>query len=231
MPAMPDPRTLGDLPLFRNLAPADLAYLNDRLHRVTFPAGAAILTTDQPAEVAYVVLAGTLKVHLLQADGSDVTLALLGPGEMVGELGLVDRLGRSANVVALEPAALLWLDRATFQECRRVVPALTDNLLALLARRLRLANAQLLALATLDVYGRVARQLTALADAYGERTPDGATRIPMRLTQGDLASLVGATRVRVNQVIVAFKRWGAIEVDPQHRVTIRKPEVLAQYTE
>ena len=229
MPAVPDARALGDLDLFRGLSSAELARINDVLGRTRFPAGAMILTATQPGEVAYVVLDGTLKVSVVQASGHELTLALLGPGELVGELALADRGGRSADVVALEPATLLWLDRTVFGQLRREMPGMTENLLSLLARRLRLANAQLQAIATLDVHGRVARQLVALADAHGEELPSGDVRIPLRLTQGDLAGLVGATRVRVNEVLVGFKRRRYVSVDGRYRVTIHDRDALAAY--
>ena len=229
MPAVPDPSLLGGLALFRGLAAGELARLNALLGRTIFPAGAIVLTAEQPGEVAYVVLEGTLRVRVAQPDGSEVTLALLGPGEVVGELTLIERATRSATVAALERSTLLWLDRATFQLCRREMPVLVDNLLALLATRLRLANAQILALATLDVPGRVARQLLALADAYGQPVPGGGARIPLRLTQSDLAALVGATRVRVNQALVGFKRRGFVADDAGHRLTVLDRDALAAY--
>ena len=229
MPAVPDARVLGELDLFRGLSSAELARINDLLGRTRFPAGAMILTVSQPGEVAYVVLEGTLKVSVVQASGHELTLALLGPGELVGELALADRGGRSADVVALEPAILLWLDRTVFGQLRREIPAVTENLISLLARRLRLANAQLQALASLDVHGRVARQLIALADAHGEALPNGDIRIPLRLTQGDLAGLVGATRVRVNEVLVGFKRRRYVSVDARYRVTVHDRDALAAY--
>jgi CRP/FNR family cyclic AMP-dependent transcriptional regulator len=228
MPAVTDPRELEGLALFHGLSLPELGRINELLGRTRFPTGAAILTATQPGEVAYIVREGTLKVSVVQADGREVALALLGPGEIVGEISLADRGGRSADVVALEPATMLWIDRNTFGQLRREIPALTENLLILLARRLRLANAQLQAVATLDVHGRVARQLLALADTYGEERPDGVV-IPLRLTQGDLAGLVGATRVRVNEVLVGFKRRGYLEVDARHRVTIRNRDALADY--
>lgn len=230
MPVPADPQTIAALPLFRGLSTAELARVNDLLGKTRFPAGATIMTATQPGEVAYVVLDGTLKVSVVQADGRELALAILGPGELVGELALADRGGRSADVVALEPATLFWLDRTQFGQLRREIPALTENLLTLLARRLRLANAQLQAIATLDVHGRVARQLLALADAYGEPAI-GGVRIPLRLTQGDLANLVGATRVRVNEVLVGFKRRRALSVDPRHRITIHDRDALAAYFE
>ena len=229
MPGVPDARELGNLDLFRGLSSAELLRVNDLLGRTKFPANARILTADQPGEVAYIVLEGTLKVSVIQSNGRELTLALLGPGEIVGELALADRSGRSADVVAIEPAVLVWIDRNTFDHLRREVPLITENLLRLMARRLRLANAQLQALATLDVHGRVARQLLALADALGEKQADGSVRIPLKLTQTDLAALVGATRVRVNEVLVSFRRLKYLTIDGKHRVTIRDRPGLEAY--
>lgn len=228
MPAVADPTLLGTLDLFRDLSPADLARVNGMLGRTAFPAGAAIFTASQPGEIAYVVLAGTLKVSVVQPNGQELILALLGRGEIVGELAMADRGVRSADVVAIEPATLLWIDRNALIQIRRDLPQVTENLLVLMARRLRLANAQLEAIATLDVHGRVARQLLALADAYGAPVT-GGVQIPIRLTQGDLAALVGATRVRVNEVLVGFKRRKHVSVDGRYRVTIHDRDALAAF--
>ncbi|MDP9471252.1 MAG: Crp/Fnr family transcriptional regulator [Chloroflexota bacterium] len=229
MPAVADHKVLGGLPLFHGLPGADLARINDRLRSSRFTAGAPVLTASQTGEAVYIVRTGTLKVHIIREDGHEVTLALLGPGELVGEMALLDLGGRSANVVALESAELLWLDRATFHQLRRDIPLITDNLLAILARRLRLANAHFEALATLDVFGRVARQLIGLAEAYGEPVPGGGVRLPFRLTQGELANLIGATRVRVNQVLVDFKRRGYLTEDAGHRITVLNQAALEDF--
>jgi CRP/FNR family cyclic AMP-dependent transcriptional regulator len=229
MAGVPDPQVLGKLDLFRGLSVGELTRVNEFMGKTTFPSSARILTASQPGEIAYVVLDGTLKVSVLQSNGRELTLALLGPGEIVGELAVTDRSGRSADVVALEPANLVWIDRGTFEQLRRDIPLITENLLRLMARRLRLANAQLQAMATLDVHGRVARQLLALADSLGEEQPDGSVRIPLRVTQSDLAALVGATRVRVNEVLVGFTRRRFITVDGKHRITIHNREELEAY--
>jgi CRP/FNR family cyclic AMP-dependent transcriptional regulator len=218
---------LSEIPLFGNLTPGELQKLKGYVHARSFPADTNLITVEQPGEVAYVILSGTVKVHVEQSDGSDVILAILGSGEVVGEMSLVDRAGRSANVVTMEDSTLIWLDRTTFWECLQTMPALTYNLASMLSRRLRVANAQIQSLATQDVFGRVARQLLAFADEYGERTPDGV-RIPIRLTQSDIAGLIGATRVRVNQVIAAFKESRHISVDHEYRITVHNPEALAQ---
>src|ERR671910_256062 len=231
MAGVPDAKDLGKLELFRGLSPAELTHVNDLLGRTKFPAGAMILTADQPGEIAYIIVDGTLKVSTIQSNGRELNLALLGPGEIVGELALADRAARSADVTTLEPSVLVWIDRGTFERLRRDIPGITENLLRLLARRLRLANAQLQAMATLDVHGRVARQLLVLADVLGEQTADGTVRIPLRITQSDLAGLVGATRVRVNEILLGFIRRRNIAVDRQHRITIRNRAELEAYVE
>jgi CRP/FNR family cyclic AMP-dependent transcriptional regulator len=229
MVGVSDAKALGNLDLFRGLSASELERVNNLLGHTRFPTGAMILTASQPGEIAYVVLDGTLKVSTLESNGRELTLALLGPGEIVGELALADRASRSADVVSLEPSNLVWIDRATFDQIRREIPLITENLLRLLARRLRLANAQLQAIATLDVHGRVARQLLALADALGQEQADGSVRIPLRITQSDLAALVGATRVRVNEVIVGFTRRHHITVDSKHRITVLNRDALEEY--
>jgi CRP/FNR family cyclic AMP-dependent transcriptional regulator len=229
MPALSDPQLLKHLDLFRGLATPELVRINDMLGRTKFPAGATILTATQPGEAAYIVMDGTLKVSVLQETGQELSLAILGVGDVVGELSLADRGGRSADVVALEPTTLLWIDRGSFDQLRRDIPGVTENLIQLMARRLRVANSQLLAMATLDVHGRVARQLLLLADVYGEKLPNGDVRIPLRLTQGDLAGLVGATRVRVNEVLVGYKKRGYLSVDGRYRVTIHDRDALAAH--
>ncbi len=229
MPAVENPRSLGELDLFQGLAPEQLAELNGLLRSQTVQAGTHFITAEQPGEVVYVLLEGTVKIYVTRVDGREVILAFLGPGDTVGEMSLVDSAGRSANVVTTEPSRLLWMDRATFQACLRTLTPLANNLVRLLAHRLRFANEQIQALCTLDVSGRVARQILAMADRYGSRQADGDVRIPLRLTQSDLAEIVGASRERVNQVIVDFKHRGFISVDPDHRIRVHDRGELARY--
>ena len=219
---------LATIPLFHGLTPAEQRHLHDLLGVRTVPAGVDILTAEHPGDVAYIILAGTVKVQVDRPDGTAVILALLRAGEVVGEMSLVDQLGRSATVVAMEPTTLAWLTHSDFWHCLRSMPTMTYNLAGMLSRRLRRSNAHVAALATLDIEGRLADQLLALGAAYGEATPDGGCRIPFRLTQGDLAALVGASRVRVNQILVRWKQSNLLSVDGRHIVTLRNRRALAE---
>ena len=229
MIAVEDPTVLGELELFQGLAPAELAELNRLLRSSTVQAGTHFITAEQPGEVVYVLLEGTVKIYVNRCDGREVILAFLGPGDTVGEMSLADSAGRSANVVTTERSRLLWMDRATFQSCLRTMAPLANNLVRLLSHRLRFANEQIQALCTLDVPGRVARQILALADRYGSPEAGGEVWIPLRLTQSDLGEIVGASRERVNQVIVEFKQRGLISVDPVHRIHVHNRQELARY--
>lgn len=228
MSAVKNPATLGQIALFKNLSETELVWLNTHLHQRDFRAGSNLAMAEQPGEVIYVVLEGTLKIYTQQLDGAEVILAILGPGDTVGEMSLVDSAGRSANVVTLEKSSLLWMDRATFQECIDTMHAVTTNLVHILARRLRLANEQIQSLATLDVYGRVARQLLAFAQQYGRPATDNTILIPIRLTQSDMADLTGASRERINQVMVSYKRLKYISVDRRYRITVHNTDALAK---
>ena len=229
MIAVEDPTLLGELELFQGLRPPELAELNRLLRNSTVQAGTHFITAEQPGEVVYVLLEGTVKIYVNRLDGREVILAFLGPGDTVGEMSLADSAGRSANVVTTERSRLLWMDRVAFQSCLRTMPALANNLVRLLSHRLRFANEQIQALCTLDVPGRVARQILALADRYGSPEAGGEVWIPLRLTQSDLGEIVGASRERVNQVIVEFKQRGLIAVDPSHRIHVHNRQALARY--
>ncbi len=226
---VPDLDALGQIALFRDVPAAQLEKVRALLHRATFPAGTNLFTVEQPGEVAYLILSGTVKIHIEQADGSDVILAILGPGEVVGEMSVVDSLTRSATVETMEESTVLWIARASLWECLQTMPALASNLVRILSRRLRFANQQIQALATLDVYGRVARQVLAFCEEYGQPATKGSVLIPLRLTQSDLAALVGASRVRVNQVLVEYQRRRYLSIDQRLRITVHDRDALAAY--
>ena len=139
-----------------------------------------MITAEQPGEVVYVLLEGTVKILIEQMDGREVILAFLGAGDTVGEMSLVDSAGRSANVMTMEKCTFLWMDRATFQDCLKNVSEFTQNLVRLLAGRLRMANEQIQSLSSLDVAGRLARQILAFAERYGraEEPNGGGVRSP-----------------------------------------------------
>lgn len=222
-----EPQDLTRFALFEDLTPEERSDLAARMRRTTFPSGTRVLSAQQPGEAVYLLEKGAVKIMLDREDGSETTLALLGPGDTVGEMSLLDHHGRSANVVSHEDTVCLWMDRVAFLESMEAIPVLSRNIVQQLSERLRSANQHILALSTLDVAGRLARQLLTFVSRYGEKVDDGIL-IPFSLTQSDLAGMVGATRERVNRVVVNFKKKDILSVDSQYRITVHRLEPLAE---
>ena len=218
---------LSYIQLFEGLTPTQLDWVAQRAHRRIFEAGRNVMTIEQPGEAVYIILHGTVKVHIEQGE-RDVILAILGTGDMLGEMSLIDSVGRSASAVALESSLLLWMDKITFNYILDNFPPVARNLVRIMSSRVRLSDQLIQALATLDVNGRVARQLLPFAEKHGLEK-DGITKIQIVLTQGDIADLVGASRKRVNQTMVSFKEQGLIDTDAEGRIAIRNSEGLARY--
>jgi len=218
---------LADIELFKGLTATQLEWVAQRAHRRVFEAGRNVLTIEQPGEAVYIILHGTVKIHIEQGE-RDVIISILGAGDLLGEMSLIDSIGRSASAVTLEDSLMLWMDRLTFSYMLDNFAPVARNLVKILSSRVRLSDQLIQALATLDVNGRVARQLLAFAEKYG-REKDGATRIRIVLTQSDIADLVGASRKRVNQAMVLFKERGLIDTDAEGRIAIKNGEGLARY--
>ena len=218
---------LDNVSLFNGLANDQLSRLSVLLRRKTFLAGDTIMNVEQMGETVYFILDGAVKIYVRQEDGTDVIISVLGPGDIVGEMSLLDNAGRCANVATIEESTLLWMDRSAFHECLRAMPGLTYNLACILTNRLRLANEQIQALATLEVECRVARQLLMFAGQFGTTAPNGDIFISIRLTQTDIAGLVGASRERINKIMVSYKERKYISVDQDHHITVHNRKALA----
>lgn len=214
--------------LFQDLTEEQLARLAVGTHMLSVDAHTNLMALDQPAETMYAILTGTVRVQVEQEGGKLVILAFLRAGDVVGEMGVLEPVGRSATVLTIEPCELIWLDRATLESAILTMPKLAMNLVSVVTRRLRLANERIQILASLDAAGRVARQLDAFATSFGKPTTDGTIRLSIRLTQSDLADIVGASRERVNQVMVDFKRLGLIAMDGAHHIIVLDRAKLAR---
>jgi CRP/FNR family cyclic AMP-dependent transcriptional regulator len=141
------------------------------------------------------------------ADGKEVILTILGPGEFFGEMGLIDDAPRSASVIAIEPCELLAITRRDFKKCLAENFEMSMAVMRGLVRRLREADRKIGSLALLDVYGRVARLLLDMAE-----TVDGQKMVTKRLPKQDIAKMIGASREMVSRVMKDLQVGGFIEM-------------------
>jgi CRP-like cAMP-binding protein len=172
-------------------------------------------------DYVYILLNGTAKVYVENLERQDVIFAICGKGEIFGAMSAVDGLSPFANVMTLERSSVAWMEHAVFLEALHKIPALALNLSTSTMRQLRLSTQHIHSMAIHDVPGRVAQQLLAFAELYGEMTPEGEVLIPFRLTQSDMASLTGATRGSVNKALTSFRQCGYVNINQNFRISIR----------
>jgi CRP/FNR family transcriptional regulator, cyclic AMP receptor protein len=234
---MPTPtRTLGvnlsarrealcECPLFRPLTAAELEAVLARAVMRRFTPGEVILRCGDHASGMMVILQGRVRVSITTAEGQEISLTVLGPGEVVGEIALLDGGERSADVKAVDEGVLLTIQRGDFLPLLQESASLCLRLMQVLCERLREANRSLEELATLSLPARLGRLLIRLATNYGTRV-GGGLRLGVRLSQKDLGTLIGASREKVNRQIRVWEQAGALTNDRGYLI-ICKPEILA----
>jgi CRP/FNR family transcriptional regulator, cyclic AMP receptor protein len=207
--------------IFAELPDDALARLAARCVRRTYGRNQFLWYQGDDGAHLIVVASGLVKVVLSSPQGGEVVLTTLGPGEISGELAVLDGSPRSASVVAAEPTTVLLLTRATVLDMLNRYPSVLDALLRSLGNLIRRITEQAGDFVFLDLGGRVAKLLLHLAEAHGA----GSTVLDLRLTQSDLAAMVGATRPAVNRVLQHLAGRGVIEVDGQRIVLVNLAEL------
>src|SRR5436190_17544965 len=215
---------LKQVSIFAGLSDEDLQTLMSVTRRRTFRSGEVIFHRDDPGQILYVIKEGKVKICLISPDGQEISLVVLGKGEYFGEFALLDGLPRSTDAVALEKVECYTLQRSDFLNAILKNPKIAILVLEALSKRLRTTDNMVEDLIFLDVYGRVAKKLLELAEAHGVKTEEGVV-IDVRLTQQELASMVGASRESVNKVLGYFTDKNFISTD-KHRITIHNTNDL-----
>lgn len=195
--------------LFSELAREELAALGAAAQRLDFTRDQVIFSMNEAPDGLYLVARGRVKVCVPTATGKEIILATLGPGEVFGEMALLDDAPRSASVVAQLPTTAYRLRRSDFSRLLEEHPSIARKLLVELTRRLRRANAQVESLVSLDVVGRLARYFIDLTRQHGQMLGNGWVAV-RRPTHQDIAASVGATRETVTRLIAELEQRGLI---------------------
>jgi CRP/FNR family cyclic AMP-dependent transcriptional regulator len=222
MATMVSTAVLKAVPLFASFPDDQLRLLTPVITRRSLPRSTTVMASGDPTDSLYIVLSGRLKVMMSDAEGKEVILSILGPGEFFGEMGLIDDAPRSASVVSIEPCELLSIAKRDFKKCLAENFEMAQAVMRGLVRRLRDADRKIGSLALLDVYGRVARLLLDMSE-----TVDGEKIVTKRLPKQDIAKMIGASREMVSRVMKDLQMGGYIEVRGSNivlRDTIVLPE-------
>jgi CRP-like cAMP-binding protein len=183
-----------------------LTQLFGRATSVRLKAGEVLFLVGDAGDGCYRVDDGLLKVTMVSHTGKERILAFLGRGAIVGEMSIIDRLPRSANVVAVRPAVLSFISRTDFQGFAKIHPEVYETLLALLAARLRETDMAVAAGTFLPVGGRIACTLLELAQEFGRDVGSGRILIHQKISQADVAAMAGVSREHVNRILSDWKR-------------------------
>ena len=202
---------LGQVSIFQELSRETLSDLAKRVWQKQAEAGTVIVSQEDAGDALFVIAKGKVKVVLYGETGREIILSILKAGDFFGEMSLLDRQPRSANVVAIEDSELLCLDRDAFATHLSAHPTTALGVLAEMSRRLRHADEVIGNLALLDVYARVARIIRDLAQKQGEPV-DGGLLIKERPTQQEIAGLIGTSRETVSRALNDFTRQGMLEM-------------------
>jgi CRP/FNR family transcriptional regulator, cyclic AMP receptor protein len=218
------PDVFGVSPILQALSPGSQQALLGVLIRHRYKRNEIIFRQDDPGETVHLVRKGHLKIQVSAATGEESVLTIVGPGDLFGELTLLDGGPRSATVVALDDVETVSLGRADFQKLLRHDATVVEALLAALARNIRRLSEDVSELMFLNLRGRLARKLLDLAE-IGDQPIEGPVDIPVILTQEELAAMIGATRPRVNRILGFFEDHGAI-ARRGRQLVVMKPDIL-----
>jgi CRP/FNR family transcriptional regulator, cyclic AMP receptor protein len=211
--AHPLVESLARIPFFAGLDAAALERVAAGTRSRRFRRGEVIFHVGDPGDALFIIVTGQVKISVPSETGDEAILATLGPGDVFGELALLDGAPRSATATALSAMEAVVLPRDRFRDLVATEPAVRDALLASLAAELRRLTNHVEELHFLDITGRLAACLVRLTSDGGTPIGDGEIRLRTSLTQGDLAAMVGSTRQSVNKLLGQFTADGYIRLE------------------
>lgn len=219
-----DESIVRSAPLFAELNDQSYLAVRERMQESTYRRGEEIFREGTPGDRLYVIGAGKVKLGHTAPDGREHLLAILGPGEILGEVSLYDPGPRTATATALAKTVVVELQHTDLLRVLDARPEISQHLLRSLAIRLRRTNDKVSDLIFSDVPGRVARALLELGARFGQHTERGL-RVTHDLTQEELAQLVGATRETVNKALAEFSSRGWLQLDGRSVILLDIPKL------
>ena len=211
---------IAGVPLFQSLSDSDRETLASSFVRHSFNRGEMIVRQGDPGGHLYLVETGRIKITTLAADGREAFVAIIGPGQVFGEMSLFESQQRTADARAMEPTTAHALAHDDFRPYVAAHPEVAWELLKVLVQMVRRQDQAIQDMVFLDVGGRVARRLLDLATQHGEDAGNGAVRIDVPITQEELAQMVGASRESVNKALGSFMDRGWVALEGRHYVVV-----------
>jgi CRP-like cAMP-binding protein len=200
---------LGATDLFNGLAPADLAACAAKFRQASFGRGQVLFGRGDVGTHLYLVAEGMIRLAIANPEGRELSFQISKAGDLIGEIAVLDGGPRSAEATAITPVTAFTLERSALHELCSLHPSVSNAVILFLCRRIRDASDHLEAIALCPMEVRLARFLLV---ALGDRKALPGRRVPLELgfTQSELASLLGASRPKINVALGVLENAGAI---------------------
>jgi CRP/FNR family transcriptional regulator, cyclic AMP receptor protein len=221
-------RPLAQHALFRDAAAALLDELVKFATVRRFETDEEIFAKGDAGNALFGVLAGRVSIYTVSPDGGEAILNILDPGEIFGEIALLDGGPRTASARVMQAGDFLQIHRQHFVPFLHRHPELGVSIMSVLCGRIRMNVDFIENTVFLSLAARLAKRLVTLAEVHGAPDPRGV-RIAFKLSQQDLASMIGATRERVNRELGRWRERGLIEIEGGI-IVIRNPRELRRLT-
>jgi CRP/FNR family transcriptional regulator len=219
-----DVELLKGIPYFAGLSAADLEAVSQRMFEQSIERGDMVLLEDDPSEALYFVVSGAVKVFKTSIEGKEQILCLLRVGESFNDVPILDGGPNLASAVAMTPIVLYGMTRSDIEELLRENPRIAMNVIRVLSKKVRHFVSMVEDLSFRDVTSRVAKLLLEYATDHGGL--EEGTQRP-RLTQQEMAAMVGTAREVVGRSLKVLEEEGAIRMD-RHRIVVTNRKALQQ---
>lgn len=216
---------LRHVPLFYDLSPEELGKLAPLLREGSCRKNEVLFRTNDPGSTLFILRSGRVKVTLTDRHGREVILRVMQPGDIFGEMAILDGYPRSATVTALEKSHVFMLDRDSFLRFIQEHPHWSLKMLATMSRRLRKANERIGSAILSDAHGKVSRVLLDLIPEGEWEGKKEGIRVRLALTRQQLAAMAGVTRETFIRVLKEFERAGSIRTEGKEIIIVNQADL------
>ena len=209
---------IKDISIFSDLKEEEVKQISEFCMPRTYPKNSMVILEEEFGDTVFAICEGTVKITRVNDEGKEVILALLGPGEIFGEMAIIDGESRSANALAQENCILLAFPQNEFINILKTYFKVSFSLMGELARRLRKSDQQIEALSLSDAENRIGVSMLNLAEDMGI-IRKGKVTIEKLPFQQDIANMAGTSRETVSRVLKMFEEKNLI-IKTGHRLVI-----------
>ena len=200
---------LKSVNIFSDLSESELNSIQEICKTRKYPKNSMIILEEEMGDVVFIVMSGTVKITRVNDEGKEVILAMLGSGEVFGEMAILDGESRSANALSQENCEVVTINREDFLNLLKTNNKVALNLMTEFAIRLRKSDQQIEALSLDDAEHRIGVSILNLAEELGV-IRQGVVTVDNLPYQQDIANMAGTSRETVSRVMKTFEERGLI---------------------